>query len=89
VDACVKIGNRNILLASLSAENPSAQLQAPVILEERDFLYVMPRDSNSAADIDDAVAVEGFFLWSWVASSIKFDLKTCPKQDQRENSNSG
>ncbi|KAK1677671.1 hypothetical protein QYE76_038519 [Lolium multiflorum] len=68
VDACVKIGNRNILLASLSAENPSAQLQTPVILEERDFIYVMPRGSDSAADAnadaDDAVAVqfEGFLI---------------------------
>ncbi|KAM3213644.1 hypothetical protein ACQJBY_066204 [Aegilops geniculata] len=71
VAACVEIGTRNLMLGSLSSENPCVKLQTPVELDKEFCFYVVRMEDGYAADDDpdtdvdaDAAVVEfqGFAL---------------------------
>jgi hypothetical protein len=101
VDACVKVGDRNILLASLSAERSWAELQSPVMLDKRFSFYVTPHGGDSAADADadadadtdtdNAVVVqfEGYLL-AWLSRECKHETggkEAVSSADEENNEN--
>ncbi|KAM3297500.1 hypothetical protein ACQJBY_039410 [Aegilops geniculata] len=50
VAACVEIGTRNLMLGTLSAENPCVKLQTPVELDNEFCFYVVRMEDGYAAD---------------------------------------
>ncbi|XBI12484.1 hypothetical protein VPH35_139353 [Triticum aestivum] len=53
VAACVEIGTRNLMLGSLSSENPCVKLQTPLELDKEFCFYVVRMEDGYAVD-DDA-----------------------------------
>jgi hypothetical protein len=97
VDSCVKVGDRNILLALLSAERSWAELQSPVMLDKRFSFYVTPHGGDSAADADadtdtdNAVVVqfEGYLL-AWLCRECKHETggkEAVSSADEENNEN--
>ncbi|XBI12485.1 hypothetical protein VPH35_139354 [Triticum aestivum] len=58
VAACVKIGTRNLMLGSLSSENPCVKLQTPVELDKEFCFYVVRLEDGYAVDDGDDTDVD-------------------------------
>ncbi|KAF7110733.1 hypothetical protein CFC21_110819 [Triticum aestivum] len=81
VAACVEIGTRNLMLGSLSSENPCVKLQTPVELD-KDFCFYMVRledgyavDDGDDTDVDADAAVVEFQGFALAPSSLHTEEK--------------
>uniref|UniRef100_A0A453T205 Uncharacterized protein n=1 Tax=Aegilops tauschii subsp. strangulata TaxID=200361 RepID=A0A453T205_AEGTS len=81
VAACVEVGTRNLMLGTLSAENPCVKLQTPVELDNEFCFYVVRMEDGYAADdgadtyVDANAAVVEFQGFALVSPSLHTEEK--------------